>query len=259
MIENRIDVDFSYEDENDVWNNSDTELKVVTECGLKPDTLDITLSRIVNAKIDILMKKFTNCEWLAYLIGDFETRYVDDLIIPEQVVSSGAVTSVGSKPAGVIGVIHSHHNLGAFFSGTDDEYINKNNDISIVIAHNGCKSQVRWTTPCGCKVVCSGNVIIESENIIDEEEFMNEIDSCISKRQDSVSNLPFDPIKEQVYNKNFIAPPKYTRGVRGLSGDITNLLNECITEEEKEEIKDFLVNQYRKVHTMEKRLYANKK
>jgi proteasome lid subunit RPN8/RPN11 len=231
---------------DDGWDNTVDELKVVSTCGRKPEgPLSIIISRVANAKINVLMKKYPSCEWLAYLMGDESARYVSDLFIPTQTASSAAVTAVGAKPAGVIGVIHSHHGMGAFFSGTDDAYINQNNDISIVVTHNGIKSQVRWTTPCGYKVVSEGKVIIESENVINEDAFIGEVDKVINVST-ALCVRPIDAEKEEIVNKFFTPPPKYTRGIRGLSCNTTGLLDTCKTEEEKNELKELLVNHYKR-------------
>ncbi len=236
--------------DSDSWDNTSDDLKVVSACGRIPSgPMTIILSRLVKAKIDILMKKYTNCEWLAYLLGDEDTRYARDLFVPTQTATSGAVTFVGTKPAGVIGVIHSHHHMGAFFSGTDDAYINQNNDISIVIAHKGIKAQVRWVTPCGYKVVCEGKVIVESENLINEDEFINQVEKVINHTSNTInfkSNEPFDPVKAQLLHKQVIFPPKYTKGIRGLSGNAAALLETCENENERDEIKELLTNRFRK-------------
>ncbi len=167
----------------DCWDNTEEELKIVTECGRKPTAnISIIISRVVKNKIDLLMKKFPHTEWLAYLLGDKDSRFVTDLYLPEQRVTGGDVTVTGScDEPNVIGVIHSHHNMGAFFSGTDDTYINSNYDISIVVAHNGSKAQVRWVTPCGHKLIADGTVVVESENLFDADEFLKKVDDVVSE------------------------------------------------------------------------------
>lgn len=231
--------------DGDSWDNTNDDLKVVTECGRKPSgPMNIILSRITKTKIDILMKKYQNTEWLAYLIGDENTRYVNDIFVPTQVASTASISSVGPKPAGVIGVIHSHHHMGAFFSGTDDAYINQNNDISIVIAHKGIKAQVRWVTPCGYKVICDGTVVIEKENLINENEFIEHVEKVIRHAGDN--ELPIDPVKAQLLHKQVIFPPKYTKGIRGLSGNAAALLDACEDENERNEMKELLTNRFRK-------------
>lgn len=228
----------------DSWDNTNEELKVVSTCGRRPPgPMNIIFSRIVKAKINILMRKYPSCEWLAYLVGDENTRYVRDLFVPTQTATPGAINSVGPKPAGVIGVIHSHHHMGAFFSGTDDAYINQNNDISIVIAHKGIKAQVRWTTPCGYKVVSEGAVIIESENLINEDEFINQVEKVIKHAGDN--ELPMDPVKSQLLYGKATFQPKYSKGIRGLSGNAAALLDDCENEKERNELKELLTSRFK--------------
>ena len=197
---------------DDGWGNTADDLKVVSTCGRKPEgALTILFSRIAKAKVDILMKKYQNLEWLAYLIGDASNRFVRDIVLPEQEVTSGAVTVTGPQPSSdVMGVIHSHHSMGAFFSGTDDAYINQNYDISVVVAHNGIKAQVRWVTPCGYKVVSDGQVIVESENLFDENDFISQVDTVVTPKT-------FNLIKSVCGTVTKI-PVKHRKGIRGLSG-----------------------------------------
>jgi proteasome lid subunit RPN8/RPN11 len=181
-------------DFNDEWENTQEELKIVDRCGHKPtEPINIYLNRIVKNKIYLLMKRFPNTEWLAYLQGNKETKEVVDLIIPEQNVTSTNVVVI-NKPinSNIIGVIHSHHGMGAFFSGTDDAYINMNNDISIVVAHNGSKAVIRWTTPCGSKCLVDGNVIIETENLFDEVEFLKMVDENVNQSQYTIDKNDVD-------------------------------------------------------------------
>jgi hypothetical protein len=250
------------------WENTSEEMKVVSTCGRKPEgPLNILFSRLAKSKIDFLMAKFPSCEWLAYLIGDAQTRYVRDISIPTQEVSSGAVNNVGPKPEGTIGVIHSHHSMGAFFSGTDDAYINQNNDISVVIAHRGIKAQVRWVTPCGYKVVSEGAVIVESESLFNENEFEGHIDKVVSTTTyattfpktptvfPATSNIKKEPYNPVIRNKrdadlirsiggfNKINVSKYTKGfVKGLSIGSTAEVDE---EETNESLEDLLTTNFR--------------
>lgn len=251
------------------WENTTEDLKVVSTCGRKPEgPLNIIFSRLAKSKVDFLMAKFPSCEWLAYLIGDEQTRYVRDISIPTQEVSSGAVNNVGTKPTGTIGVIHSHHSMGAFFSGTDDAYINQNNDISVVIAHKGIKAQVRWVTPCGYKVVSDGAVVVESENLFDEKTFEGDIEQNITRSTYSTSfsksptmfpatpAFKAEPYKPVVRNKrdealirsiggfNTTNITKYTKGfVKGLSIDATSEVEE--NDDSNESLEDLLTTNFR--------------
>jgi hypothetical protein len=127
----------------------------------------------------MLMKKYPNIEWLAYLLGDKNEPYiVKDLFIPQQSVTATSVTNIvcpefNNLP--VIGVIHSHHGMGNGFSGTDHEWINQNHDISLCIAKSGIAGQVRVKTPCGALKIVSAKVIVRFPKInYDFEGWMKE-------------------------------------------------------------------------------------
>jgi len=155
-------------------------LDMVSSCSKVPDTVVVKISPLVKKKIDFLMEKFKNLEWLAYLVGkDF---YVEDLFIPDQVVSAASVnvsnnTVISDKPT--IGVIHSHHSMNIGFSGTDDAYINMNHNISILVNHQRIESQVRVKTPCGAMKIVKGKVIVDLNINFDEKSFEETIDERI--------------------------------------------------------------------------------
>lgn len=246
IVEDDLDnLDLELTDDDSGWGNTEDDLKVVSTCGRKPEApLNIIFSRVVKNKIDILMKKYPSCEWLAYLVGDANTRYITDMVLPKQEVSTGAVHVIGGAPTnGIIGVIHSHHNMGAFFSGTDNNYINGNYDISVVVAHNGIKSQVRWVTPCGYKVVSDGNVIIESENLFDEAAFINQVDSVVERNVIETGNgVPF-------YKTLPDGSAKYVRGfndrcIKGMSSNASFALEDAT--EDMEDLKELLTSHYKR-------------
>lgn len=82
-----------------------------------------------------------DCEWLALLTGRREQDgylvEVEGMIIPQnQQRSMGHVKlPEGTEPEGVVGVIHSHHGMGAQFSGTDIATLNNRFWSSIVISY----------------------------------------------------------------------------------------------------------------------------
>lgn len=131
----------------------------------------IVLSDLTFDKITALMEHF-DTEWLAYLVGRWvgEDAYVTDLNIPSQEVTSTSVDKVDSRemPEDCIGVIHSHVRMGAFFSGTDDTWINDNHNVSIVVSKkNGVdnlefKSQVRKRVACGVNMLMEMKIFRES-------------------------------------------------------------------------------------------------
>src|SRR5678815_3182647 len=82
-------------------------------------------------------------EWIALLIGtrseDGLDVIVDDLRIPLQERGYASCELVREEPIenGVVGVVHSHHNMTAFFSHTDDTTLNPRFPVSLVIAQTG--------------------------------------------------------------------------------------------------------------------------
>lgn len=78
-------------------------------------------------------------EWMCYLMGDIETRTIQDVWFPAQTRTSVECTALPGElekaPAVVIGRLHSHHTMNAFFSKTDWEHMN--GKIEIVVNAKG--------------------------------------------------------------------------------------------------------------------------
>lgn len=125
----------------------------------------VYIDYFVIAKIQALMKRYTDLEWLGYLTG--HDNVVEDMYIPKQKVSGAAVNDIEGIPEiPVIGVVHSHHGMGLHsFSGVDHSYINDNHDLSILVWHNktsggiGINGQTRIKLPCGAVMIAP--IIIE--------------------------------------------------------------------------------------------------
>ena len=107
-------------------------------------------------------------EWMALLIGTRSENgleiQVDSLRIPLQERSHAACSLVRQEPLtpDVVGVVHSHHTMRAFFSTTDDETLNTRFPMSLVVAQTGhdssniehllgfsYKAEGRAPLPCG--------------------------------------------------------------------------------------------------------------
>lgn len=124
----------------------------IVACGrVKPPVVVLTLR--VHALILALLDQFEGTEWLAYLVGTESKRRVTvtDLFIPKQEVSTGDVNVKGFDfPPSMVGVIHSHHNMGAFFSSQDEGNVNKHHKLSIVVDSGGrYKATIKARVPCG--------------------------------------------------------------------------------------------------------------
>jgi hypothetical protein len=175
----------------------ETEIDMISDCSKAPETIDIFINPLSKDKIEYLMEKFKNIEWLAYLVGEDTT--ITDIYIPKQHVSAGSVTDIDSSICNrmpIIGVIHSHHGMGNGFSGTDDNWINQNNDISLCISNEGINGQMRWKTPCGSLKIVKAVVKLKIDVDYDKEAFNKVIEENIKK---AVSVFPKSNLKQNAY------------------------------------------------------------
>lgn len=125
---------------SEIW---DSELVILNDVSTAPK-IDFTvwLYPTVIHKIDKLLEMFNDIEWLSFLEGEIyynkKEAHIYDLVLPEsQSISITTVKDImppsNVDHSSIVGVIHSHHNMNASFSGTDDRYLSTNNDISIVV------------------------------------------------------------------------------------------------------------------------------
>lgn len=121
----------------------------------------VFLSPVAKRKIELLCMQYTNLEWVGYLVGTIaEHTIVKDITVPPHTVTRGAMAEVEpfKQPKMCIGVIHSHNVMGAFHSGTDDDYVDHNYPVSITAAMKQLgvityDALVNTETPCGKKIV----------------------------------------------------------------------------------------------------------
>jgi hypothetical protein len=161
----------------------ETDIKINTTTIHAHEPVGVYMSEKVQEKIAILMQKFVRMEWLAYLVGSFcddGSYYIDDLAIPEQEVTPVNVYVQDDVDVPIIGVIHSHHDMGNNFSHTDDEYINSNHDLSLCVCNNGINGQARIKKEDGNYEVAPVNVYEYCS--FDKEAFLEEVDELISER-----------------------------------------------------------------------------
>ena len=155
----------------------DARLKV-TECGFKP-LRPVVISSEVFAKIRAMMKHFSNTEWLGWFIAN-ESGVMVDMIIPSQEGRGGKVDvkppkdmeeSDARSALAIAGVIHSHHHMTAFHSGTDDQHLVHNHPVSIVVAfakqgngfdYDAIRSE---DLPCGARIERKVQVVVEDDPI----------------------------------------------------------------------------------------------
>jgi len=144
------------------------------------------------AKIELLMKEYTHQEWLAYLTGRISEKdniFVEDISVPPHKEASGASAEAEPFhiPENCVGFIHSHHGMGAFHSGTDQSYVDKNYPVSITVAKNGGSELVydgvSYTrTPCGKDTTLKATVkYVQPKALFDQDGFLKEAKANIDK------------------------------------------------------------------------------
>ena len=168
----------------------DSELKCVKECSLvSDDKWEIALSYPVYQKIWSLYNEYKSLEWLGYLVGTkIGTVYtVTALLIPEQEVTSTSVEvdpdDPVSKNPSIVGTVHSHVNMGVFFSGTDEDYIGLNHDVMVVVSKGEMKAQVRVAAPCGALKKNDAEVTVDYPPIPNMDRFITLAKSKITEHR----------------------------------------------------------------------------
>lgn len=172
----------------------EAKIETVTACSKAPEKITIWITPTVKEKTAYLMKKFTNLEWLAYLLGEKKedgSFLVNDIFLPKQRVSGASVDNVDCPEYNqlpVVGVMHSHHNMGHNFSHTDDEWINQNHDLSIVVSKTGFGGQARYKMPCGAYKIIDVKVKLKINSSVDFDDFQKQIDEKIEKQTYNIYN-----------------------------------------------------------------------
>jgi hypothetical protein len=142
-------------------------------------------------KMELLMEEYKHQEWLAYMVGkqQEEVFCVEDIVVPPhaRVTAASAEAEPFHVPDNCLGVIHSHHNMGAFHSGTDHDYVDQNYPISATVA-NGKDGQVEWDavsfgqTPCGKQVELKATVkYVKPKPLFNAKAFLKDAKANIAK------------------------------------------------------------------------------
>jgi len=167
---------------------SDLEISKDDKCPYMSDDHKPTI--IVPFEIWNKIMKLTrelDTEWLGYLHGSHlqdGNWKVTDITVPKQEVTGATVKPTETHSSE--GVVHSHVNMGVFFSSTDDDYLNENHDFSIVVNQSGeSKAIVRKTLPCKTLSVVDADVSIEFPES-DVEEFLKEARKNIAEEPDTI-------------------------------------------------------------------------
>jgi len=166
-------------------------LDCVTACSKAPDKAVVYCSSVARKKVNLYMKWAGRQEWLAYLIGKWISDHeveVMDIALPNQSADATLVNQVDLEnynELGVVGVIHSHHEMGgaghdkAGFSGHDEAFINSNHNVSLLVAKDGIAGHIRVKTPCGAFLRITAKVKQLDEVEVDEKKLKAEFQEKI--------------------------------------------------------------------------------
>lgn len=182
---NGEDKDGIHEDEDGFWDVTE-ELDCVTACSKAPDKAVVYMSSVARKKTSLFMKWAGSQEWLAYLVGKWVSENeveIVDLMLPNQNANSTLVSKVIAEEynqVSVVGVMHSHHEMGgakgetAGFSQHDEAFINSNHNVSLLVAKDGIAGHVRVKTPCGAFLRVTAKIRNMDEVTIDEKKLKEE-------------------------------------------------------------------------------------
>lgn len=152
---------------------------------------DVYLEQKAHRQIELLMEAYPSQEWMGYLEGQItEGRdiCVEKLSIPPH--KEANTTSAEAEPFHIpdkcVGVIHSHHSMGAFHSSTDKDYVDKNFPVSVTVAVRNRTLEYDVAcyavTPCGRNTSEKGAVkYVLPPPTFDEKAFVEESKKKIDK------------------------------------------------------------------------------
>jgi hypothetical protein len=218
----------------------------------------VYLEPVPKQKLEYLMEEYPSQEWLAYMKGRISKEgnfHIEDLYVPPHASASGgsAEAEPFTQPKNCLGVMHSHHHMGAFHSGTDDSHVDRNYPLSITVAFGQGKaltfSAISFNkTPCGKELMVNCTVFyVANKPLFNKEAFLSHAKKNIEKGKPDLSQyyqgMGFcqDTNGVYVYGKDNYIPAKYR------IKDAKDNLETIVTDKEghvlgKEEVQDLLAN-----------------
>lgn len=162
-----------------VW---DTGFELLEECPYMDAEVTVHLPVEVYNKIEGLVDRL-DTEWVGFFIGERieDDAYIEDLLIPEQVVGRADCEATEFIEETTIGIIHSHGSIGAFHSGKDEHGAVNQNGFSIVVDSDMDIDAIgRTELPCGSMAKVPTKVVLtHSEG--DCEEWLEEVTDKITE------------------------------------------------------------------------------
>ena len=147
------------------------------------ETHNLFVSRAIVGVCNAIQEKFPSLEWAILLKGDW-TKYGYEIgttyAVPKQTVTSGAVKFDDAdvekyKLDGFNVVLHSHHNMGISFSGSDHDTLT---DSSFAASLLYSKGEIKQAT---CSIVVKEGVRVAIEPKIVVIDFLAELPDWIEK------------------------------------------------------------------------------
>jgi hypothetical protein len=191
----------------------EVKIDCVTACSKTEDEIDVFMSKKARTVAMSYMKWAKNREWLAYLIGDKDEKgfNVHDLYLPDQRTSAVLVDKIVAEKYNelkIIGVIHSHHEMGAgdadkpSFSGHDANFINGNHDLSLLAGRDNGGFKIvgiaRAKTPCDALMRIKANVKAMKEKLSEHDSALkDEFFSKVFNEKEEREEKPHSMIIQQ--------------------------------------------------------------
>lgn len=160
---------------NSGWNTGD-EIKCAKDCSWSDDYEGgkIYISEDVHKVIKALCQKI-KLEWQMLLTGHIDDKGVHctGYYIPKQEITAATVKNLDCvntafiQEHNVVCGIHSHANMGVFFSPTDEEFTNLSLITNHIVTNNDGKFKAvrRFDLPCGLKKFFEADVILETHEV----------------------------------------------------------------------------------------------
>jgi len=158
------------------------ETKNYGECAFCKDQPEVELEiswKIWSEWLHI-MRKMKKLEWGA--VFWVEDGKITHYAIPEQEVTSSMCEFL--EELGGDGMIHSHHDMGAFHSGQDDKQERNLYKYSIVLSNTGSVSTTKFDLPCGGFGYRNVSLILHDDTGIDLSPITEKSYIVVSKKDE---------------------------------------------------------------------------
>lgn len=222
---------FNNSQEDGVFKCADSG-EVTEKCPLNPKVPRVYVPALMWETF-IHATKAYDCEWIALLFGKLgkndkgdDSYIIEKFYFPPQVASGAHVevpTGVRPRP-GVIGAIHSHVGMGAFWSQTDKDHSNW--PVEIVVNRKAeCKALVRYKLKCGEWAKGDSEVWLEGAAL--NPVIKKELDNALAKGSQLMAEA-----------RKLAAAASTSKGDKGVT---TTIIPPSIAKEDREDVADAIL------------------